>query len=344
MRDYLQYFTGYSDELDIQRSRLEPIGLIADPLEIHCPVCGTYNEATNENVNKTRQLLFNLRDDLSEIDLERPKLEVYKAELGGKINNIRSQIRVEEHKIRALLNEREEALKLRDKELAAARVVGKAALYLESTDVDSNQMEIIYSKKKQLEDEIASLGEKVDLEAIQSRTSAILGHINASIRKHAEVFQHEFFDNPFKLDIKELTVKVLTLEQEIPLLRQGSAENYLACHLAIFLALHDYFIKANRPVPRFMILDQPSQVHFPRREEFYDVVDTNRIRSMVTDPEISAVKRDLKGLHTACEHHEGALQIIVLEHANFPDSFFREALVEPPWTGKGGLVPEEWLQ
>ena len=127
------------------------------------------------------------------------------------------------------------------------------------------------------------------------------------------------------------------------MLRQGSGENYLACHLAAFLALHDYFIEAERPVPRFMILDQPSQVHFPRQDQFYDVTQSGT-RELVTDPEIDAVKRDLKGLHDACESHKGRLQIIVLEHANFPDSFFQEALVEPPWIGRGGLVPEAWLK
>jgi hypothetical protein len=35
-------------------------------------------------------------------------------------------------------------------------------------------------------------------------------------------------------------------------------------------------------------------------------------------------------------------QIIILEHANLPDDDYKEALVEPPWTGVHGLIPPDW--
>ena len=45
--------------------------------------------------------------------------------------------------------------------------------------------------------------------------------------------------------------------------RIGSAGNWLACHLLAHLSLHDFFVAASRPVPRFLILDQPIQVYYP---------------------------------------------------------------------------------
>lgn len=343
LKSYLNQFTGFTDELEIQRRRLEPLGLLNDLTPLHCPLCGSLSDEANMEVHTAREILVELKDELSGVELERPKLERYLESVNQKINDLRFDIRSKEKILASMLDERHESLQMRDRELAAARVVGKAALYLEAAfegDGDRGEIEV---RKQKIEAEIARLEQKVDIEAIRSRTSAILSNINASISRYAKIFQHEYCDFPFKLDIKELTVKVQTLDQEIPMLRQGSGENYLACHLATLLALHDYFIKAERPVPRFLILDQPSQVHFPRQDEFYDVT-LERTQKITRDPEIFAVKRDLKGLYDICEEHEGKLQIIVLEHASFPDAFFREALVEPPWTGKGGLVPEAWLR
>lgn len=343
LKSYLNQFTGFTDELEIQRRRLEPLGLLNDSKALHCPLCGSFSDEANMEVHTAREILVELKDELSGVELERPKLERYLESVNQQINDLRFDIRSKEKILTSMLDERQASLKMRDRELAAARVVGKAALYLETAfEGDGDQGEIEF-RKQEIEEEIARLEQKVDIEAIRSRTSAILGNINASISRYAKVFQHEYCDFPFKLDIQELTVKVQTLDQEIPMLRQGSGENYLACHLATLLALHDYFIKAERPVPRFLILDQPSQVHFPRQDEFYDLT-LERTQQIAKDPEIFAVKRDLKGLYDVCEEHEGKLQIIVLEHASFPDTFFREALVEPPWTGKGGLVPEAWLR
>jgi hypothetical protein len=343
VREYLENFSGYTDELGTQRRRLEPVGLLSHEESISCPLCGAFSEEVTEDVSNAKSILYKLRDELSQIELERPKLENYLLNIKQKINGLRVNIRSQEQKLMAMLEERQSSLNQRDRELAASRVVGKAALYIETTDTDSGKLEGIRQKRNTLAKEIEKIEQKVDLDAIRSRTDAILGNINLQLRKYAEVFHHEYSRHPFKLDIKELTITVQTLDQELPMLRQGSGENYLACHLAAFLALHDYFIEADRPVPRFMILDQPSQVHFPRQDQFYDVTQSGT-RELATDPEIDAVKRDLKGLHDACEGHKGRLQIIVLEHANFPDLFFQEALVEPPWIGKGGLVPEAWLK
>jgi hypothetical protein len=43
----------------------------------------------------------------------------------------------------------------------------------------------------------------------------------------------------------------------------GSGVNWVGYHLLALLALHRYFIEKRRPVPAFLILDQPSQVYFP---------------------------------------------------------------------------------
>ena len=48
----------------------------------------------------------------------------------------------------------------------------------------------------------------------------------------------------------------------------GSAANHLGSHLIALLGLHTYFIENNRPMPSFLVLDQPTQVYCP--PEVYD--------------------------------------------------------------------------
>ncbi|MFF1681539.1 DUF3732 domain-containing protein [Streptomyces sp. NPDC058256] len=45
----------------------------------------------------------------------------------------------------------------------------------------------------------------------------------------------------------------------------GSAKNWIGYHLVAHLALHTYFLRERRPVPRFLMLDQPTQAFFPEK-------------------------------------------------------------------------------
>ena len=47
----------------------------------------------------------------------------------------------------------------------------------------------------------------------------------------------------------------------------GSGMNWVGYHLSAYLALQDFFICNTRPVPHFLVLDQPSQAFFPRDRE-----------------------------------------------------------------------------
>ncbi|MGG8397705.1 DUF3732 domain-containing protein [Streptomyces lividans] len=51
----------------------------------------------------------------------------------------------------------------------------------------------------------------------------------------------------------------------IPLTRIGSAKNWIGYHLVAHLALHTYLLKHQRPVPHFIMFDQPTPGLLPRR-------------------------------------------------------------------------------
>ncbi len=101
----------------------------------------------------------------------------------------------------------------------------------------------------------------------------------------------------------------------------------------------EYFIEQERPVPNFLILDQPTQVYFPR--DIYEQMDGTT--EDMADEDRIAVNRVFDFLFDICAQLAPKLQIIVLDHANLSSDRFRSALVEPPWCGDRALIPEEWL-
>jgi hypothetical protein len=148
--------------------------------------------------------------------------------------------------------------------------------------------------------------------------------------------------SPYRIDIKRVTVVADTIDRPIPMSRMGSAENWLGCHLIALAALHEHFVQRKRPVPNFLVLDQPSQVYFPSAQ-VYKALSGTVAETTSADADTAAVERMFNFLFDLCESLAPNFQVIVTEHANLPDVRFERALVEEPWTGERALVPSEWI-
>ena len=100
-------------------------------------------------------------------------------------------------------------------------------------------------------------------------------------------------------------------------------------HLLAYFAFQKYFIEKNRPVPSFILLDQPSQIYFPNQKDKTDW---------------DAVKKIYAFIENRVKEMKGKLQVIVLDHADFPEDFdFKNATVER-WDGENNaLIPYEWI-
>jgi hypothetical protein len=145
---------------------------------------------------------------------------------------------------------------------------------------------------------------------------------------------------PVRIDLSNLTVLFDRPERSVPMSRTGGGENHLAYHLATLLALHLFAVNGNRPIPRFLMIDQPTQVYFPS-EQVYKNADGS-IRKTEEDADLAAVRRLFAWLHKFCEELAPGFQIIVTEHANLRDDWFQAALVEEPWSKPPALVPADW--
>lgn len=328
--------------IEEQGARLKSIGIVKHDNNLDsCPLCGS--EHVTPLTRELRTSLNDLQRDLATVEANRPKALARLADLEERVSRKRQQSTELQRQLKALVNAEDEASAQTSAQLSIAKVLGRISLYLESfeeTQPDSSlQQEIVELKAK-----ITAISEQIDHDAVEAVLDSILNRIGRTMTELALELKLEFTGSPYRLDMKALTV-IADADKPIPMNRMGSGENWLGCHLIALLSLHKHFVEAKRPVPGFLIIDQPSQVYFPStaaykqlggsKEEFKDL--TSR------DADISAVGRMFKMIHDLVEELSPKFQVIVTEHANLPDKWYQDSLVELPWRDGRALIPDEWL-
>lgn len=105
-------------------------------------------------------------------------------------------------------------------------------------------------------------------------------------------------------------------------------------HILSHLALHWWLRKKARPVPAFLIFDQPTQAYYPpdSTEGGLDQIEK--------DADRTAVQALFKLMAKACEEIPG-FQLIVLDHAHLKDEWFESAIIQE-WRGDSALIPDDW--
>lgn len=94
-------------------------------------------------------------------------------------------------------------------------------------------------------------------------------------------------------------------------------------------------------MPRFLVIDQPTQVYFPS-EESYKAVDGTVLNTEQSDADMDSVRKLFSLLYQFTVEDVPGFQIIITEHANLRDDWFQKSLVEAPWSKPPALVPESW--
>ena len=179
------------------------------------------------------------------------------------------------------------------------------------------------------------LQELIDAEDVDGRTRAFLSMVASDMAKYATEIGLEYSEGRVVLDLRRLLVVVETERGPIPLSRIGSGQNWVGYHVIAHMALHRWFSKQNRPVPRFLILDQPSQAHYPSD------ADEEGWTGVVKDEDRRAVRDLFDFMYRSTKEIEG-LQLIVLDHAHLREPWFEESIIEE-WRGDAALVPAEWI-
>lgn len=326
--EFLGQVRGYSEEVEHQKNRLESIGLFeqVDFNPAHCPLCSEKVTAPLPSGDDIRNAISRLSDKLTSVTRERPHLRKHIDSLIENRQRLREQTGAIQQEINAIYEENKEALRLRDLNARRARVVGRISLWLESV-VISDELDDKKAKLAKIQVRIKEINTMLDADETEERKQSIINRISSLISDWAKELGLEHSEYPYRLDINKLTVMV-DRDRPVPLQQLGSGSNWLGCHLIALFALHTYFINNNRPVPRFLFLDQPSQVYFPPETNDTNV-DSQEIRTIY-----KFIFERVKELHPN-------LQVIVVDHADINEKYFQEAVVEKWWDGTK-LVPTDW--
>ena len=200
-----------------------------------------------------------------------------------------------------------------------------------------------------LGDEVGKLRQAVQtLEAelreqdVESRKRRALHAVNTHAGRLLPFLDVENADDPISLEINDLTIKVRGVDRDDYLSEIGSGSNWLSYHLAMLLALHQFYLaQPNGPVPGFLVLDQPSQVSFPKNVVRRPDEEEQELR--LRDEDIDAVRKAFEVLGKVVLK-AGNLQVIVLDHSS------RDVWGEIPgvvglreWRDGTKLVPMKWL-
>lgn len=134
------------------------------------------------------------------------------------------------------------------------------------------------------------------------------------------------------------TVVVDREDRPVPLNNLGSGENWVGIHLVAHLALHNYFVTHDRPVPHFLFLDQPSQVYYPKEKdtEWEGSLDATK------DEDKAAVSRMFNLIFEVVQSLSPNFQVIITDHADLSEPDFKESVIAR-WRGDDALIPKDWV-
>tara|TARA_R100001480_G_scaffold152491_1_gene154568 strand:- start:1565 stop:3226 length:1662 start_codon:yes stop_codon:yes gene_type:complete len=341
-RQFAKRAGGYENEASEQLDRLASIKALPKN-----PDSGEWQWPFSErNLAMESPVAAALLNELESLDRElriatgqRPKLEAYLAELTSKVDGAAGAIRQKEAELSAAISANEAISQMGNRNNAAARVVGRISLFME-TLLPNEELARLEAQNRRLNNKVEQLEDQIGADDSDERLTSILNNISANLSRYIQKFDAEFSPYPARLNLPQLTIIFDRPERPVPMGRTGGGENHLAYHLSALLALHLFAAKNNRPIPRFLMIDQPTQVYFPSEQVYSDA--DGSVQKTEADADLDAVRRLFELLLKFTQDEVPGFQLIVTEHANLRDHWFQEALVEQPWTKPPALVPEEW--
>ena len=330
--------TDFEGEAREQEARLTSIGLVAaegDGDSHRCPLCESPLAIPVPTVVEIRTSLLNLQTQLRSVRRDVPRLQERLAGLEAQRSDLSEQLRTVQTDIAKRIEDNER-LRLEQHQFAEqARVAGRIAYYLENARAVSADSDLP-RKIDQLRAEIEELLRAIDDDAAQERLLTALNLVGRDLTAFASELGLEHGTNPLRLDVKHLTVVADTDDGPLALAQMGSGENWVGYHVAAHLSLHRLFRRRERPVPGFVMFDQPSQAHYPPERDQDGKIDG------LEDEDQAAVHQLFALLHRYCSEHS-EMQVIVADHVELLDDWFREAIVQR-WRDGIALVPASWLR
>ncbi len=338
----------FTRAVTLQTARLASLNLLGLPADRHraavegtnyeqaqCPLCDSVLAEPDPTPEQLRQSLQQLSVQLSGVDAARPARRAALEALDGQISSLRIRLRTTEATVESLIASQTVAAQLPDsaqRDFTRGRIHATLAALPGSSEGELSRLRQQYDTALQ---QVQMLEAELDPSEEREQLTSRLVTISHDMTRWADRLQLEHRGGSVRLDLNRLTVVTDTEQGPAPLFRIGSGENWIGYHLVAHLALHRYFVRQNRPVPRLLMLDQPTQVWY--RSE---VDQSSGMPGRDTDRE--AVSRLFRLIYDVAAELAPELQVIVCDHANLPEDWFQESVAHN-WRGGEKLIPQTWI-
>jgi hypothetical protein len=334
----------YDAAIGLQRGRLQLSSWLAGHTahESDCPMCGSHTASAS---NKLAVLSARLQEVEAEAGVDKEVPAAFDRELQRvttEVNATTERLRSVQIRKRALSGRSKEASERQFAAKKAERFVGnlEAALDLHRRLGSDSGLTEEVAKLREL---VRTLEAELREQDIETRKRRALDAVNIRAGRLLPFLDVENADDPISLEINDLTIKVRGTDRDDYLSEIGSGSNWLSYHLAMLLALHQFYLaQPHSPVPGFLVVDQPSQVYFPKN--LVPRLDEEEQDLRLRDEDIDAVRKVFETLGKVVLKAQGKLQVIVLDHAG------RDVWGEIPgvvglkeWRDGIKLVPMKWL-
>lgn len=328
---------GFTHEAKEQRARLTTIGIFeGKEAGNSCPLCAQDlpHEQAAPQVAALQGALADVAARMESVARVEPHIEKAIGELERSLQQVHGSLARNRAQMEAVRGANAALSEAHADSTRKAHVLGRLSLYLESLP-DVPDTKGLEEQADSLRARCEDLAGELSDEHVQEQLTSIASRLSEKLTEWARALGLEHSSSPLRLDLKKLTLVADTLEGGVPMSRIGSGENGVGFHIIAHLALHQWFVQRSRPVPRFIFFDQPSQVYFPADK------DVDGSMGLVPDDDRQRVLRMFRLIFDAVHDVAPGLQVILIEHADLKEDWFREAVVER-WRGGLKLVPEDW--
>ncbi len=334
IREFGNEIQGYATSAKDQQQRLAAASLFEAPDENSCPVCLSPGESATQTNTRLHEALAQLKQRVDVTTAEQPRVRDRLEQLEQARDDWATRIKNTDDAIGNLVRQDDDLRGMQTHETAQALVVGRLRLYLEGL-AEATDEGTLAQKVAAADAEVARLEKALSGDERALRLSYILTNINADIMTWSRRLKLEHSQHNLFLDLKNLTLVADKGNEQTPLWRMGSGENFVGYHVVVHLALHKHFAVAERPVPRYLFLDQPSQAHFPAdpNSPFFD--------PSKPDPDRLAVLNLLHLIIEVVDSLNHRFQVIIADHLRLNDEKINKTVTMKWWDG-AKLVPDDW--
>ncbi|MEK3732066.1 DUF3732 domain-containing protein [Paenibacillus sp. FSL M8-0334] len=315
-----------------KRDRLSSTSWLVERLSTDhtCPLCGNNSDSPTKELKKLVETTQKVEGQWKAVELVPPMLDAEEVDLQKQISLKESELRQVRAEREYIQEETEEMQATREQR---AMFVGRTAEFINLHESLTDEG-VFAEEIAALKDEEARLLKEVDFEAFAQRKETALFKFSRFAGHYGEILELETGDDLIQLDTNKLTIRVIDEKGRSAWMREiGSGANWLGYHVTTLLALHELFISQEIPyVPRLLVIDQPSQTHFPDDTE-----------EESENEELQAVNKVFQALSSGIKRTNGNLQVIVSEHAgqSVVDGLENVHLVER-WRKGRKMIPWHW--